>query len=411
VSLWRHGDFMRLWTAQTISQFGSQITFLALPLAAILILKASAFEVAVLGALEFAPWLLLSLPAGAWIDRMRRRPVLIVADVGRAVALLSVPAAYAVDALTLWQLYAVGFVVGTFTVFFDVAYQSYLPSLVERRRLPEGNSKLEISRSGAQLAGPGVAGALVELVTAPVAILGDAISFLVSAFFLGTIRQEERVERPAERTRLRVEIVEGLRFVLSHPYLRPGMAYVALFNFFGNVWFAVFLVYAVRRLHLSPAVIGVVFALGNVGFLAGAALAPRISVRLGAGSTLILSAFFGGASNLLIPAAPVSQPIPFLVASGLIAGFSIVLYNVVAISLFQATTPDRLLGRMNASRRFVVWGVIPLGSLAGGALASTIGLRETLWVGAVGTSVAFIPLLFSPLRSLRETPEVSPEPA
>jgi MFS family permease len=177
------------------------------------------------------------------------------------------------------------------------------------------------------------------------------------------------------------------------------------------VWFAIFLVYAVRRLNLSPAVIGVVFALGNVGFLVGAALAPRISVRFGTGSTLIGSAFLGGASNLLIPAAPASEPIPFLVAAGVLAGFSIVLYNVVAISLFQATTPDRLLGRMNASRWFVVWGVIPLGSLAGGALASTIGLRETLWVGAVGTSVAFIPLLFSPLRSLRETPEVSPEPA
>jgi len=188
------------------------------------------------------------------------------------------------------------------------------------------------------------------------------------------------------------------------------MVYVAIFNFFSNVAFAIFLVYAVRRLHLSPAVIGVVFALGNIGFLAGAVLAPRISVRLGAGPTLVSSSFFGGASLLLIPAAPTSEPIPFLIASGLIAGFSIVLYNVVAISLFQATTPDRLLGRMNASRRFVVWGVIPLGGLVGGALASTIGLRETLWVGAVGTSIAFVPLLFSPLRSLREIPEEEGRP-
>jgi MFS family permease len=411
MTLWRHPDFMRLWTAQTISQFGSQITFLALPLAAILILKASAFEVAVLGVLEWTPWLLFSLPVGAWVDRMPRRPVLIAADVGRAVALLSVPVAYAADGLTLWHLYAVGFLTGTLTVFFDVAYQSYLPSLVERRQLPEGNSKLEISRSGAQLAGPGFAGALVELVTAPIAILGDAISFLLSAAFLGTIRREESVERPVERTRLRVEIVEGLRYVFRDPYLRPSMAYVALFNFFGNVWFAIFLVYAVRRLHLSPAVIGVVFALGNVGFLLGAVLAPRISVRFGAGSTLILSALFGGASNLLIPAAPASEPVPFLVAAGAIAGFSIVLYNVVAISLFQATTPDRLMGRMNASRRFVVWGVIPLGGLVGGALGSTIGLRETLWVGASGTAVAFVPLLFSPLRSLREIPEEDGRPS
>lgn len=404
--LWRHPDFMRLWTAQTISQFGSQITFLALPLAAILVLKASAFEVAVLGVLEWTPWLLFSLPAGAWVDRLRRRPVLVAADVGRAFALLSVPAAYAADVLTLGQLYAVGFLTGTLTVFFDVAYQSYLPSLVERRQLADANSKLEISRSGAQLAGPGFAGALVDLVTAPVAILGDAISFLLSALFLGTIRRgEEPVERPIERTRLRVEILEGLRYVLGHPYLRPSMVYVAIFNFFGTVLFSIFLVYAVRRLHLSPAVIGVVFAIGNVGFLAGAVLAPRVSRRLGAGPTLILSAFFGGAALLLIPAAPPSEPIPFLVAEGLIAGFAVVLYNVVAISLFQATTPDRLLGRMNASRRFVVWGVIPLGGLAGGALASAIGLRETLWVGAAGAALSFVPLLFSPLRSLAEIPD------
>lgn len=243
------------------------------------------------------------------------------------------------------------------------------------------------------------------------AILGDAISFLVSAFFLGTIRREESVERPVERTRLRVEVLEGLRFVFGHPYLPPSMAYVAIFNFFAQVLFAIFLVDAVRRLHLSPAVIGVVFAIGDIGFLVGAVVAPRVSLRLGAGPTLILSAFFGGASLLLIPAAPPSEPIPFLIAQGLTGGFCVVLYNVVAISLFQATTPDRLMGRMNASRRFVVWGVIPLGGLAGGVLASTIGLRETLWVGAAGASIAFVPLLFSPLRSLGEIPGESPEPA
>src|SRR5919106_1995163 len=196
MSLWRNADFLRLWSAQTISQFGTQITLLALPLAAILVLDASATEVALLAAFEWLPWLLFSLPVGALVDRMRRRPVLILADVGRGIALLSVPAAYAADALTLWQLYAVGFLIGVLTVFFDVAYQSYLPSLVERRQLADGNSKLEISRSGAQLAGPGAAGGLVELLTAPVAILGDAISFFVSAVLLGRIRGEERFQEP-----------------------------------------------------------------------------------------------------------------------------------------------------------------------------------------------------------------------
>jgi MFS family permease len=399
---------MRLWSAQTISQFGSHVTFLALPLAAIVVLDASAFEVAVLGAVEWMPWLLFSLPVGAWVDRVLRRPILVAADVGRALVLVSVPIAYAADVLTIWQLYAVGFATGVLTVFFDVAYQSYLPSLVERSQLEEGNSKLEISRSGAQLAGPGFAGALVDLVTAPVAILADAVSFVASAGFLARIKRDEALEaRGVQERRLFAEIVEGLRFVLGNRFLRPSMVYVAIFNFSSNVMFSIFLVYAVRRLDLSPVAIGVIFGIGNVGFLAGAFLAPRVSARLGIGPTLICSAFVGGAVNFLIPLAPPSQPIPFLIAQGLIVGFAIVVYNVTGISFFQAITPDRLLGRMNASRRFVVWGVIPLGALAGGALASSIGLRETLFVGAVGTTVAFVPLVLSPLRSLKQVPEAS----
>jgi hypothetical protein len=232
---------MRLWSAQTISQFGSQVTLLALPLAAIVLLDASAFEVAVLSAVEGAPWLLFSLPIGAWVDRVLWKPILVAADVGRAPVLLSVPLAYGLDALTIWQLYAVGFATGVLTVFFDVAYQSYLPSLVERSKLEEGNSKLEISRSGAQLAGPGFAGALVDLLTAPVAILFDALSFLGSAAWLARIEREERLEaRGVKRARLIVEIREGLRFVARNPYLRPSMAYVAAFNFFSNVIFRSF---------------------------------------------------------------------------------------------------------------------------------------------------------------------------
>jgi MFS family permease len=402
---------MLLWSAQTISQFGSQITFLALPIAAIVVLDASAFEVAALGAVEWTPWLLFSLPVGAWVDRVLRKPILVLADVGRAFVLLSIPLAYSFDALTIWQLYAVGFATGVLTVFFDVAYQSYLPSLVKRHQLEEGNSKLEISRSGAQLAGPGFAGVLVDLVTAPVAVLADAVSFLASATFLSRIKRREPLEtRGVEEQRLFAEMVEGLRFVLGNPYLRPSMAFVAVFNFFAEVGGAILLVYAVRRLDLSPAAIGIVFAIGNVGFLAGAFLAPRASARFGVGPTLIASGAVGGFVLFLVPLAPPSQPIPFLIVEGVIIGFAIVLYNVTGISFFQAITPDRLLGRMNASRRFVVWGTIPLGALVGGALASAIGLRETLFVSAAGASLAFIPLLFSPLRGVRRVPETS-EPA
>ena len=408
MSLWRNADFLRLWSAQTISQFGTQITLLALPLAAILVLDASATEVAVLAALEWLPWLLFSLPVGALVDRMRRRPVLVLADVGRGVALASVPAAYAFDALTLGQLYAVGFLTGVLTVFFDVAYQSYLPSLVERRQLADGNSKLEISRSGAQLAGPGAAGGLVQLLTAPIAILADAASYLVSAVLLGRIRREERFRKPEDETRLRHEIVEGVRYVFRDPILRPSMAFVAASNFFGNVLWTIFLVYAVRRLDWSPGTIGLVLTLGNLGFLTGAVLAPRIAARFGVGPAMIGAAMLGGWPLLAVPLAPAGYAIPLVVAAVAVQGFGVVLFNVTAISLFQAITPDRLLGRMNASRRFVVWGVIPLGQLASGGLAAWIGLRPTLLVGAIGAAVAFLPLALSPVRSLRTVPAEEP---
>lgn len=407
MSLWRNRDFLRFWSAQTISQVGSQVTLLALPLAAILVLDASAFEVAALAAVEWLPWIVFSLPAGAWVDRLPRRPVLIATDLGRAAALISVPAAYAADALTLGHLFAVGFVVGTLSVFFEVAYVAYLPSLVERGQLGEGNAKLEASRSGAQIAGPGLAGGLVDLLTAPVAILADAISFVVSALFLGAVRREEEVQPRAEGTRLRSEIVEGIRFVLGHPYMRAGMASIAPANFFWNLASAIFLVYAVRTLDLTPATIGLVFMLGNIGVLAGALLATRIAARLGIGPTIVVSAFFLGSPLLLVPAAPAEYAVPLFVAAFLLAGFAGVVTNVVGISLFQATTPDRLQGRATASRRLVNFGAAPLGSLAGGGLAATIGLRETLWVGAVGASLTFLPLLFSPVRSLRELPEPS----
>lgn len=403
--LWRYPDFLKFWSAQTISQVGSQVTFLALPLAAIIVLDASAFEVAALGAVEWAPWLVFSLPAGAWVDRLPRRPVLIATDVGRAAALVSIPLAYAADALTLGHLFAVAFAVGTLTVFFDVAYVAYLPSLVERARLAEGNAKLEATRSGAQIGGPGLAGALVDLFTAPVAILADAISFVMSAVLLGAVRRDEEVAPRADGTRLAAEIVEGIRFVLGHPFMRPSMTFVAAANFFWNLALSIFLVYAVRTLELSAATIGLVFMLGNIGVLAGAVLATRIAARLGIGPTVVASAFFDGWPLLLVPLAPADYAVPIFVAVFLIAGFAGVVANVVGISLFQATTPNRLQGRATASRRLINFGAVPLGALAGGGLAATIGLRETLWVGAVGASVAFLPLLFSPVRALRELPE------
>jgi MFS family permease len=408
MSLWRNGDFLRLWSAQTISVFGSQITKLALPLAAIIVLEASAFEVAALTALEWTPWLLFSLPAGAWVDRLPRRSVLIITDLGRAAALVSVPLAYAFDVLTLAQLFAVGFVTGTLTVFFEVAYVAYLPTIVPRRQLGEGNSKLETTRAGAQVGGPGLAGLLVELFSAPVAILADAISFVVSAVFLGAIRAREEPKARLSETKLVAEVVEGLRFVLSHPWMRPSMASIATSNFFWNVLSAVLLVYAVRELGLSAATIGLAFTLGNIGPIAGAVLANRIGTRLGVGPTIVWSMLLLGLPTLLVPLAPADYAVAIFAAVFAVAGFCGVVTNVVGISLFQATTPDRLQGRATASRRLVNFGAVPLGALAGGGLAATIGLRETLWVGAAGATLAFLPLFFSPIRSIRDVPEEEP---
>jgi MFS family permease len=404
--LWRHRDFLSLWGAETISQFGSQVTFLALPLVAILVLAESTFRVALLTAVGFLPFLLFTLPAGVWVDRLRRRPILMLGDLGRALALATVPVAHWLGVLTIWQLYAVAFVAGICTVFFDVAYQSYLPALVGREQIVEGNSKLEISRAAANIGGPGIAGVLVAALTAPVAVLVDAVSFLVSALLLGVIRQHEQVPPRAERRPVRVELLEGLRYVLGHTYQRGMVAAVALSNFFGQMVFSILLVFAVRELGLSAATIGVVLAVGNLGTLAAALSARWIAERLGVGRTMVVAALLFGPGMLLIAVAPKGAAIPFLIASATIYGFGGILYNVTSISLIQAITPDRMLGRANASRRFIVWGVIPFGGLAGGALGSAIGLRETIAVGAVGGIFAVVPILLSPVRSVGRMPEL-----
>ncbi len=409
--LWRRADFLRLWSAETVSQLGTQVSQLALPLAAILVLDASAFEVALLGALQFLPFLLFTLPAGVWVDRLRRKPILVAADLGRAALLATVPIAYALDALTIWQLYAVAFGTGVGTVFFDVAYQSYLPALVRKDQLVEGNSKLEISRSAAFVAGPGMAGTLVAALTAPYAILLDALSFLGSAGFLARIRTEEERPERAVDAHLGRELVEGLRYLLGHRYWRPFAACTATSNFFSQVVGSIFLVYAVRELDLSPQLIGLSLVPVGIGGLAGAVLANRIATRFGVGPTIVGAAVVFGPAALLIPLAPGSAPLPYLALSFGLLGLAGIVYNITGISLVQTLTPERLLGRLNASRRFIVWGTIPLGALVGGVLATAFGLRAALFVGAIGSCTCFLPILFSPLRTLREMPtEQEPDP-
>lgn len=418
--LWRHRDFLKLWSAETISVFGSQVGQLALPLVAILVLDATPFEVAALGTVLFLPFIIFTLPAGVWVDRMRRRPILIAGDLGRFALLATVPIAYVADALTMGQLFVVGFLVGFCQVFFDVAYQSYLPSLVERDQIIDGNSKLEISRAGAQVGGPGLGGMLVELFTAPYAVLVDAVSFLGSALFLMRIR---KLEEPPQRTAadgskpsLWIELKEGLRFVLGNPNLRAQAGCTATSNLFSSLAFSIYLVFAVRVLDLSPGAIGVIFSIGAAGSLGAALTATRVSARFGIGPTTIaMAALFGPTMLLVALAPPGNEAIPFLVASGLVFGYTVVVYNIVQVSYRQAICPPRLQGRMNSVMRFMVWGTIPLGTLAGGALATWVGLRETIAIGAIGGGLAVLWIVFSPQRHLRKMPEpiadLEPEPA
>jgi len=400
-SLWRHADFMKLWAGQSISQVGTQVSVLAIPLTAVVTLHATAFQAGLLGTFEFLPFLLVGLPAGVWVDRLARRPILVVADVGRAIALASIPVAAGLHGLHMAQLYAVSFVVGVLTVFFDVAYQSYLPSLVDREQLVDGNGKLEFTRATAEIAGPGLGGALVGLLTAPVAVAADACSYVASVASLLLIRRAEEVEPRSQRQRLRTELAEGVRFVWRHRLLRPIALCTGSGNFFAHMATAVLILYAVRQLGLSAGLIGLWFSVGSVGAPLGAARAGWVARRLGAGRTIVVTAALWPVSWLLIPAAPRAFPLPMLVASGVLGSFAGVVYNITQVSLRQSICPHRLQGRMNATMRFMVWGTIPLGSFAGGALATAVGLHTALWVSALGMFTSVLPVLLSAVPSVR----------
>ena len=400
-SLWGHRDFVRLWSAESVSRFGSQVSLLALPLIAITVLHTSTFEVGLLSTMEFLPFVLVGLPAGVWVDRLRRRPVLIAGDLGRALALASVPAAHFLGVLSIEQLYVVAFVSGVLTVFFDVAYQSYLPRLVRQEQLVEGNAKLEISSSGASIAGPGLAGLLIQAFTAPVAVLVDALSFLASAGFIARIRRPEPPPPPARGSGMRREIAEGLRYVLGHRLLRWVAAATGTFNLFSSMTQAILVLYLVRRLGMSAGLIGLVMTIGNAGWLLGASASSRLSGKIGVGMSVMGGTVVGAAGAVLIPLAPASGPVPWLIVSTCLMSLGTTVYNIGQLSVRQAITPERLHGRMNATMRFMVWGTMPLGSAIGGALGQTIGLRPTLWIAALGALIPIGEILASRIWALR----------
>lgn len=396
--LWRNRAFVSLWSAATVSQLGSQVSLLALPFVAIATLKATTFEVAALGMVNFAPLLLFSLPAGVWIDRMRRRPVMVAADAGRALALASIPVAYAAGVLTIWQLFAVGFFTGTLSTFFDVASTAILPSIVERDHLGDGNAKLQISNQTAQVVGPGLAGTLIGALGAPYAVVADAISFVGSAAFLSRVPAKERPER--RDTPMLADIREGLRYILGHPITRPSLAFLTSANFFNSILFSVLLLFSVRKLGLSARQVGLIFTLSNVGSLVAALSTSRLQRRYGFGRVMLVTAFSGWAL-LLIPFAHGATRIPFLVLGLFSFGSGAVIHNASSVTIRQATTPDRLLARVAASNRMVVWGTIPIATLLGGVLGTYLGLRTAVLIGAGGRALAGLIILASPVRTVR----------
>jgi MFS family permease len=371
----------------------------------------TAFEFGLLNTVERLPFILLSLPAGVWVDRLRRRPILIAGDLGRALAIASIPVAYALGSLSLLQLYLVALVVGAFTVFFDVAWMSYLPSLVDRDQLVEGNARLQVTESAAAIVGPGAAGLLIGLVTAPFAMVLDTLSYLWSASFVFWIRRVEPPVRPHDeakdgpRSSMRAEIATGLRYVTGHRWLRSIAATTGLGNLFGNVSGAILILYLVRERGLTAEAIGLAFSIGSIGVLLAAIMTNTLTRRAGVGRMLVLTAFGFGLAGFPVAAAPDALILPALIASGFIGGFCSVAWNINQVSLRQAITPPRMQGRMNATMRFIVWGTIPVGSIAGGVLGSVIGLHATIWVAAVGGAFSFLPVTLSTVRSIRTMPE------
>ncbi|HEY7196527.1 MAG TPA: MFS transporter [Gaiellaceae bacterium] len=399
----RSATFRSYWGAHTVSLFGDQVSLLAIPLVAVLTLDASAADMGYLTAVALAPNLLFALHAGAWVDRRgKRRITMIVCDLGRAALLVSVPVAYAFDALGFAQLYAVAFGAGALSVVFNVADASLFQTIVPRERFVEASSLLNGSRAFSFVAGPTVAGFLVRAVTAPGALLADALSFLCSGALLGRIRPEEP---PADRTQ--EGITFGLRWIAGSPIVRASLFATATINFFNFVFWALFVLYATRTLGVSPGTLGVVLGAGAVGGLVGSVAATPVSRRIGIGPTLLLGCFVFTAPFLLVPLAGGPDPVVLgcLFLAELGSGFGVMLLDISAGAIFAAVIPMRLRSRVSGAYTFMNYGVRVLGSLLGGLLGSTIGVRPTLAIGAAGALLGALMLLPTSVVRLRELPD------
>ncbi|MEU2428477.1 MFS transporter [Streptomyces sp. NPDC007861] len=407
-ALWRDAEFLKFWTGEGISQVGAQVTTLALPLTAVLTLDASSSEVGLVNAASYAPFLLVTLLVGVWVDRVRRRPLMIMANAGRALLVTAVPLLAVLDLLRIEYVYVAALLIGALTVVFDVAYQSYLPTLIGKEHLVEGNSKLQGTSSLAQIGGPGLAGLLIGWVTAPYALLINGASYLVSVVTLLAVRRTEpEPVAPERRTGLWRSVGDGVRIIWDSAHLRACALQSGLYNLCWMSLQTVFVLYAARQLGLSPGTIGLLLGTGAVGSLGGSLVAKGLKRALGLGPAILGALLLCCVAPAIIPFAPANGGLVSLalfVAAFALIGAGGTMANIHIISLRQSITPDELLGRMNAGYRFVSWGTLPLGALLGGWLGDVIGLRPTLFATAAAFLSAVLVVLASPVWRLKDFP-------
>ena len=411
--LWRNAGFVHLWGAATVSTFGSLVTRIALPFTAILLLDASPSAIGVLRVAELLPGFLLGLVAGAWVDRLRRRPIMIATDLGRALLIVTVPVAAFLGWLGLGQLYVIAALVSALSVFFDVAYQSFLPSLVKNEELVEANSKLSAAMSVAEASAFSSAGWLIQLLAAPVAMLIDALTFIASAGLVARIQEPEfQIDSTTvgSRPTIASDVVEGLRAVWREPILRgmvvAGLGQNLAFGLVGTV----FLLYVNQEVGFDPGILGMIFAVGGVSSLLGAMIAGRLT-HFGTGAVMVGSLLLAAIGEAFVPLATAANAIGvlFLVGQQIVADSALTIYDINQVSLRQAITPAHILGRVNASVRVSEFGAILLGTVAAGYIGETVGLRETLWLAVALSLLAAVALALSPVLAVRRIPETAVE--
>jgi MFS family permease len=399
--LWKHNDFLRFWFGNTITEFTGQITGLALPTIAILLLHISVFEVGILGAIQYIAFPALGLFVGVWVDRYRRRRILILCNAGELFALASIPITYVFGLLNIYQIFAIAAANGVFQVFFDVAYQAYLPTLVEPSDLLEGNTKLQTTASAASVVGPTLAGFLISLIGAAKSIAIDAASNVVCIFAWLSIKKTEEIVLRAEKSTFVSEVRDGVKVIVRSPLLSTMTCCVATINIGNTIASTVFLFYAYNELHLTPLLVGILGTAGGAAFLISSVFAGRIASKLGTGKAIGVSILFGFGYvgytlALVLPA------FPTLLVFSFIASFGVWIFNITSVTMYQKITPNRLLGRMTATRRAITWGVIPAAALISGELGATIGLPATIAIGGLISGGSVLWAVIGPVHKIKD---------